>query len=145
MEKPILVLNGPNLNLLGTREVHVYGTKTLEDIETICRSRAEGLGLAIDFAQTNSEGVLVDAIQQANAANAGLILNAAAYSHTSIALADAIIASDIPVVEVHLSNVYGREPFRHTSCITPVVNGIICGFGATSYTLAIDAIATLLK
>ncbi len=145
MPKPVLVLNGPNLNLLGSREVHIYGSQTLEDIEALCRTRAGELGLTVEFAQTNSEGVLVDAIQKANMLHAGLILNAAAYSHTSVALADAIIASDIPVVEVHLSNVYGRESFRHTSCITPVVKGIICGFGVTSYTLALAAMADLVR
>ncbi len=144
-DKPILILNGPNLNLLGTREVHIYGDKTLKDIEMICHSIAENLGLRVDFFQMNSEGALVDAIQASNSNNSGLILNAAAYSHTSVALADAIIACHIPVVEVHLSNVYGRETFRHSSYITPVVNGFICGFGVDSYTLALLAMTDLVK
>ncbi len=137
----ILILNGPNLNLLGTRQPDVYGAVTLVDIEKMCRSHAKALGLGVDFEQTNSEGSLVDLIHQAKGKHAGIALNAGAYTHTSVALMDAISSVEIPTVEVHLSNIHAREAFRKTSYISAVAIGQICGFGAQSYTLAIDALA----
>lgn len=137
----ILVLNGPNLNLLGTREPEIYGSLSLTEIETRCRSHAERSGIALDFVQSNHEGALVDAIHAARDTHDGIVLNAAAYTHTSVALRDAISASALPVIEVHLSNVHARESFRHHSHIAPVCLGVIGGFGATSYLLALDALA----
>lgn len=142
MAKPIFVLNGPNLNLLGTREPEIYGTTTLADIEAMCATRANALGLSVDFRQSNSEGELVTWIQDARAQASAIIINAAAYTHTSIALADALSAADLPTVEVHLSNIYKREAFRHISYISPVALGLICGFGASGYMLALDALKT---
>lgn len=141
MVKRIHILNGPNLNLLGTREADIYGTLTLADIESMCRTECDALGIEMSFAQTNSEGELVTLIQAAGAAGAGLVLNAGAYTHTSIAVHDAIRAARVVAVEVHLSNVFARESFRHHSYISPVALGVICGFGATSYRLAISALA----
>lgn len=140
MVKRIHILNGPNLNLLGTREADIYGTTTLADIEAMCRAECDRLGLEMHFAQTNSEGELVSLIQAAGAAGAGLVLNAGAYTHTSIAVHDAIRGANALCVEVHLSNVFAREEFRHRSYISPAALGVICGFGATSYTLAIAAL-----
>ena len=140
-DKRIIVLNGPNLNLLGKREPGVYGTMSLTDIENACTACARDLGYAVAFHQTNNEGDLVSWIQEAGLAGHPVILNAGAYSHTSIAIHDAIRASKAKVVEVHLSNVYAREAFRHHSHISPVARGVICGFGAGSYILAIRAIA----
>ncbi|MBU1175513.1 MAG: type II 3-dehydroquinate dehydratase [Alphaproteobacteria bacterium] len=141
MVKRIHILNGPNLNLLGTREADIYGTLTLADIESLCREDCVRLGIEMSFAQTNSEGELVTLIQAAGAAGAGLVINAGAYTHTSIAVHDAIRAARVVAVEVHLSNVYAREDFRHHSYISPVARGVICGFGATGYRLAISALA----
>ena len=145
MTKPIYVLNGPNLNLLGTREPEIYGKTTLSDIEENCRSQAQALGLTIAFRQTNHEGELVDWIQEARLSASGLILNAGAYTHTSVALHDALKSFSQPAVEVHISNPYRREPFRHTSYVSPAVTGVICGLGAQGYTLALAALATLLR
>ena len=145
MAKPLFVLNGPNLNLLGTREPEIYGHTTLADIEGQCRAVAAPLGLSIDFRQTNHEGVLVDWIQEARSAACALILNAGAYTHTSVALHDALKAFHLPSIEVHISNPHRREPFRHTSYVSPAVTGVICGTGAQGYSLAIQALATLLK
>lgn len=139
--KNIMVINGPNLNLLGRREPEVYGSTTLADIESAVKSAAAGLGAKCTFFQSNLEGELVTSIHQA-ADNDGIILNAAAYTHTSIALRDAIAAVAVPVVEVHLSNVYAREPFRHTSLIAPVCRGVIAGFGAEGYLLALRALCS---
>lgn len=136
----ILILNGPNLNLLGTRQPEVYGTTTLADIEAMCHQAAEGLGVEVAFAQSNHEGTLIDQIHAAKGKHAGIVLNAGAYTHTSIALMDAIASVELPVVELHLSNVHAREPFRHTSYIAPVSLGLICGFGAHGYVLALTAI-----
>ena len=136
----ILVMNGPNLNLLGTREPEVYGTLTLADIHERLRQRANEAGLDIEFMQSNHEGVLVDAIQRARRTVDYIILNAAALTHYSIALRDAIAAVDVPVIEVHLSNIHKREEFRHKSVIAPVVVGQIAGFGAESYLAALEII-----
>ncbi len=139
------VLNGPNLNLLGKREPAVYGSTTLAEIEARLRARAEALDVSLVFRQSNVEGELVTFVQEAGLAGAGVLLNAGAYTHTSIALRDAIKAADAIAVEVHLSNVHAREGFRHLSHIAPVAAGIICGFGAASYVLALEAIVPLLK
>ena len=139
MKYSLLILNGPNLNLLGTRQPEVYGTTTLADIEGLCQKRAQALGIDVEFQQSNHEGALVDAIQGAAGAHHGIILNAGAYTHTSVALMDAIGSVDVPVIELHLSNIHAREAFRHHSYIAPVAIGQICGFGATGYPLAIDA------
>lgn len=136
----ILVLNGPNLNLLGTREPEIYGTLTLADINERLRRRAESAGLDIEFLQSNHEGVLVDAIQAARGNVSYIILNAAAFTHYSIAIRDAITAAEVPVIEVHLSNIHQREEFRHTSVIAPVALGQITGLGAESYMAALEAI-----
>ncbi len=138
--KSILIVNGPNLNLLGTREPEVYGNSSLEDIEALCRKRAGELDIDVDFFQSNHEGDLVDAIQSASGKHQGMVLNAAAYTHTSIALLDVVKAADFPVVEVHLSNVFSREDFRKRSYISPVAAGVICGFGIQVYVLAMDAL-----
>ena len=136
----ILVLNGPNLNLLGTREPEIYGSLTLADINARLRRRAEEAGIDIEFLQSNHEGVLVDAIQAARGTTDYIILNAAAFTHYSIAIRDAIAAVEVPVIEVHLSNIHQREEFRHTSVIAPVVLGQIAGLGAESYMAALEAI-----
>ncbi len=143
--KTILVLNGPNLNLLGTREPEVYGSTTIEDLKTLSVNAAEKHGYKIDFRQTNVEGSLVDWVQEANDGYAGVILNAAAYTHTSVALHDAIAAISPPVIEVHISNVFAREDYRHHSFISDVAAGVLCGFGTHGYVLAIDALATMLR
>ncbi|MCR9213518.1 MAG: type II 3-dehydroquinate dehydratase [Proteobacteria bacterium] len=145
MVNSVLVINGPNLNLLGTREPEIYGATTLSDIEAITRTHAEALKLDVSFYQSNVEGELVDAIQGAKGTYDGIILNAAAYTHTSIALMDAIKATGVPTIEVHLSNVFAREPFRHHSYISPAAEGVICGFGAQGYILALDALAEIMK
>jgi 3-dehydroquinate dehydratase-2 len=142
-EPTILIVNGPNLNLLGVREPQVYGSDTLGDIEAACAERAEELGLAIDFRQSNAEGELVTWIQDARTAHDGLIVNAGAYSHTSIAILDAILAVDLPVIEVHLSNPFRRDSFRHQSYVSMAATGLICGLGAQGYLLALDALAGL--
>jgi 3-dehydroquinate dehydratase-2 len=137
----ILVLNGPNLNLLGQREPDVYGRETLADIEAMCRAHAERRGLAIGFHQSNHEGALIDLIQAARGSDDGIVINAGAYTHTSIALRDALLASALPVVEVHLSNLFRRESFRHHSYISDIAIGLISGFGAQGYLFALDALA----
>jgi 3-dehydroquinate dehydratase-2 len=140
--KPIFVLNGPNLNMLGKREPAIYGTQTLDDIAADCRKAGAELGLEIDFRQSNHEGDLVSWIQEAGGTAAGVVLNAGAYTHTSIAIHDAIrSAAPVPVVEVHLSNIHAREPFRHVSMVAPHALGMICGFGALGYRLALQALA----
>ena len=140
----ILVLNGPNLNLLGVREPSIYGRETLADIEEACLERAVDLGLSVEFRQSNHEGQLIDWIQEARESADGIILNAAALTHTSVALLDALRTAELPVVEVHLSNIYRREPFRHHSYVSAAATGIICGFGPHGYVLALEAMAQLL-
>lgn len=140
----ILVLNGPNLNLLGSREPEIYGAATLEDINALMNKSAAARGWEIDFRQSNSEGTLVDWIQWARDNADAVIINAAGYTHTSVAILDALRAVDKPIVEVHLSNLFQREAFRRHSYITPVALGLICGFGARGYVLALDALADLL-
>jgi 3-dehydroquinate dehydratase II len=141
----ILVLNGPNLNLLGAREPEVYGTGTLDDLETLCAETAEGIGIAIDFRQSNIEGELISWVQEARGRAAGLIINPAGYSHTSIALMDAVLTLDIPVIEVHLSNIHKREAFRHNSYMSRAADGVICGLGFAGYRLALIALSDILE
>ena len=140
----LYILNGPNLNLLGTREPEVYGKATLADIEKLCRDAAKKHGFEIVFRQTNVEGELVNWLHEARTKAAGVVLNAGAYTHTSIAIHDALKATTMPVVEVHLSNPFARESFRHHSYISSVAQGVICGFGAQGYVFAIDALAGVL-
>ena len=142
--KPVYVINGPNLNMLGLREPDVYGKDTLAGLEERCRLKAKALGLDISFRQSNVEGELVSWIQEARSVASGLILNAAAYTHTSIAIHDALKVAQIPIIEVHLTNIHKREPFRHHSYVSPVADGVLCGFGAHGYELAIDAIHKIL-
>jgi len=144
MARPILVINGPNLNMLGTREPALYGAGTLADIEAACVAKGTQLGVTIDFRQSNTEGTLVDWIQAAPGKAAGIVINAGAYTHTSVALHDALRASALPAIEVHLSNVYAREAFRHHSFISPVAKGIIIGLGPQGYTMAIEALYNLI-
>jgi 3-dehydroquinate dehydratase II len=143
-KKPVLVLNGPNLNMLGKRQPKIYGRETLADVEKACRAEAAGLGLTIEFAQSNHEGALVDRIQAAREQNSAIVINAGAYTHTSVALLDALNAAELPVVEVHISNIYKRESFRHHSYISPVAVGVIAGLGTQGYLLALQALARLL-
>lgn len=141
----ILILNGPNLNLLGTRQPDVYGSTTLADIEEMCQKTAQTLGCTLAFHQDNTEGALVDLIHSARGTHHGIILNAGAYTHTSIALMDAVASVELPTIELHLSNTHAREEFRHTSYISKVALGIICGFGAAGYVHALHAMHTHLE
>ncbi len=141
----VLILNGPNLNMLGVREPEIYGRETLADIDAACKRKAKALGLAVDFRQSNSEAELVTWIQEARGTQDALVINAGALTHTSVALLDALSILDVPVVELHLSNIYAREDFRHRSFIAPAASGVICGFGAAGYDLALDAIHRMLK
>lgn len=140
----ILILNGPNLNMLGVREPEIYGSETLADIEAACEQHAKSLGLKLSFRQSNIEGELVTWIQDARQTAAALIINAGALTHTSVALLDAIKTLEMPVIELHLSNIFTREPFRHHSYISAAASGLICGFGAHGYLLALDAVNRLL-
>ena len=142
--KKILILNGPNLNLLGNREKDIYGVKSLNQIKALCEKKCESLKLKCHFAQNNSEGELIDLIQDVETNFDGLIINPAAFTHTSIALLDALRALSKPKIEIHLSNIYTREDYRKKSVTSEAVNGLICGFGANSYTLAIEAINNLI-
>ena len=144
-KRPVLVLNGPNLNMLGKRQPKIYGRETLADVEKACRAEATRLGLAIEFAQSNHEGVLVDLIQAARDKNSAIVINAGAYTHTSVALLDALNAAELPTVEVHISNIYRRESFRHHSYISPAAVGVIAGLGIQGYLVALQALARLLK
>ena len=141
----VLILNGPNLNLLGQRQPEVYGTTTLADIEAMCRAKAKALGVSVTFAQSNSEGALVDMIHDAKGTHDGIVLNAGAYTHTSIALMDAISSVEVPVIELHLSNIHAREAFRQVSYISKVALGQICGFGPAGYPLALEAMVDHLR
>jgi 3-dehydroquinate dehydratase II len=141
----VFVLNGPNLNLLGVRDPAVYGLDTLSDIEARCLARAADLELQIEFRQSNHEGQLVDWIHEARESAHGIVLNAGALTHTSVAILDALLASELPVIEVHLSNIFRRERFRHHSYVSLAATGVICGLGAQGYELALDAIATLIE
>jgi 3-dehydroquinate dehydratase-2 len=142
-QQTVVVLNGPNLNLLGEREPEVYGSDTLAEIEALCRKAAGLAGLDIDFRQSNHEGVLIDAIHEVRASAAGVVINAGALTHTSIALRDALAVLSVPVFEVHLSNVYRREEFRHHSYLSAVSNGVIMGCGPSGYAYAIARISEL--
>ena len=144
-EKAAHILNGPNLNLLGAREPEIYGATTLAEIEAECRKKAGSLGLSLVFRQSNSEGELVDWVQAASAEGAGLIINPGAYTHTSIALLDALTAAEIPIIELHLSNIHAREPFRRHSVTAAAANGVIMGLGPAGYPLALDALEILIN
>ncbi len=141
----VLVLNGPNLNLLGTREPATYGRETLADISALCTRTAEECGLAVEFRQTNHEGELIEWIHLARGRCAGILINPAAWTHTSVAIRDALLASELPVIEVHLSNVHKREPFRHHSFVSDITVGVICGLGSHGYRMALQHFSQLLK
>lgn len=145
MTHHILILHGPNLNMLGSREPEIYGTETLADIDKKCTEKGTSLGLSITCYQSNIEGDLVTQIQQAGKTAAGLIVNAGAYTHSSIAMMDALLSLKIPVIEVHLSNIFKREEFRHQSYISKAAKGVICGFGSDSYMLALEAMKKLVN
>ncbi len=136
----ILVLNGPNLNLLGQRQPEVYGTTTLADVQAACEAHGKNIGYDVAFSQTNFEGGLVEAIHAARGTHDGIVINAGAYTHTSIAIMDAVFSTQVPTVEVHLSNIHAREDFRHTSYLARAAIGQIAGFGLTSYLLGMDAL-----
>jgi 3-dehydroquinate dehydratase II len=145
VNKPILILNGPNLNMLGRREPHIYGSTTLAEVEAMCRRRAQQRGLSIAFHQSNSEAQIVDWIQGAIDGAAGIIINPAAFTHTSVAILDALSMVKQPVIELHISNPHKREPFRHHSYVTMAATALICGLGVAGYPLAVDAMADLLE
>lgn len=144
MSKPVYILNGPNLNLLGQREPAIYGRDTLADVERLARARANALGLEILFRQTNAEGELIGWVQEARTAGVAIIINAAGLTHTSVALLDALQASELPVVEVHLSNIFRRDAFRQHSYVSLAATGVICGLGAKGYELALEAVRAIL-
>ena len=143
MTKKILIINGPNLNLLGTREPEIYGSATLDDIKAMCDEKAGKLKLESDFRQSNDEGEIVNQIHEAIKNHAGIIINAGAYTHTSVAIRDALLGADIPIIEVHISNIFKREEFRHHSYISDVAAGMICGLGVKGYVLALEAMAEI--
>lgn len=142
--KPIYIINGPNLNLLGSRETDIYGVTSLQDIEQSCAAKAAELGLNIQFLQSNNEGDIVNWVQAAREKAAALVINAAGYTHTSVAIHDAVKMLDLPIIEVHLSNIYAREEFRHHSYISPLATGVICGLGPMGYLLALESLAAQL-
>jgi len=145
LAKSVLILNGPNLNMLGIREPEIYGRETLDDIRKLCERQGKTLGLGIDFRQSNAEGELIGWIQEARGKKAGIVINPAGLGHTSVALLDALLLADLPVVEVHLSNIFKREAFRHHSYVSQAAKGVICGLGAQGYGLALEALANILK
>ncbi len=140
----VAVLNGPNLNMLGLRQPHLYGRATLDDMEQLCAEAAETLGLAIDFRQTNGEGELISWVQECRERAAGIVINPGGYSHTSVALMDALLSTDLPVIEVHVTNIHRREEFRHLSYVSKAATGVICGLGVRGYSLALTAMADML-
>jgi 3-dehydroquinate dehydratase-2 len=140
----IAVLNGPNLNMLGSREPTLYGAATIDDLEALCAETAEALDLSIDFRQTNHEGELITWVQECRDKARGIVINPGGYSHTSVALMDALLAAELPVVEVHLTNIHAREDFRRTSLVSRVANGVICGLGIRGYGLALTALAEMI-
>ena len=142
---PVLVLNGPNLNMLGVREAKIYGNASLKELEALCRKTAVLLGLTADCRQSNSEGELVSAIQESRKTHAGIIINAGGYSHTSVAILDALLLSELPVIEVHISNIYNRERFRHSSYVSKAARGVIAGLGIDGYAYALEAMAGWIK
>lgn len=141
----ISVLNGPNLNMLGLRQPEIYGRDRLEDVEQLCLDTAAALGVAIDFRQTNSEGELIEWVQQCRGRASGIVINPAGYTHTSIALMDALLTAEIPVIEVHISNIHKRESFRHVSYVSKAAVGVICGFGVQGYAMALTAMTDILE
>ncbi len=143
MAARILVLNGPNLNMLGTREPAIYGRQTLDDVRSMCEQRGDALDLDIDFRQSNHEGELVEWIQQARDGAAGIVINPGGYTHTSVAIMDALLLSELPVVEIHISNIFRRESFRRRSYVSNAADGVITGFGTHGYVLALDAVADI--
>lgn len=140
----VAVLNGPNLNMLGFRQPHLYGDAKLDDVEQLCTKTAKLLGLAVSFRQTNSEGELVTWVQECRSHAAGIVINPAGYSHTSVALLDALLATDLPIIEVHITNIHRREKFRHHSYVSTAATGVICGLGIKGYSLALSAMADIL-
>lgn len=145
MAKRVLVLNGPNLNLLGTREPDIYGAETLQDVEALCRRTGDEFGLAIEFRQSNHEGELITWIHEARGTADAIVINPAGYSHTSVAIHDALKGVGLPVAEVHISNIHQRESFRHHSYVSAVAFGVICGFGVAGYRMALTALAEKLN
>lgn len=141
----ILILNGPNLNMLGVREPKIYGKATLKDVEALCHKTAHDLELTVECFQSNLEGELVERIQKSRLKNKGIVINAGGYSHTSVALFDALSLSELPVIEVHITNIYAREPFRHHSLLSRAAKGVICGLGINGYALALRAMAEFLS
>lgn len=140
----LFVLNGPNLNLLGSRQPEIYGTTTLEDLEKMCRDTARSLGIEIDFRQTNDEGELISMLHEARSEAQGVVLNPAAFTHYSLALREAVSAAEVPVIEVHISNIYAREPWRRRSVVSAVARGVIVGLGVRGYILAIEALHSMI-
>ena len=145
MSKPIYILNGPNLNLLGTREPEIYGRMTLDDVKSMCKERAKSRGLKIFFEQSNNETQIIDWVHQAIDDADGIIINPAAFTHTSVAILDALKNVPAPIIELHISNTHQREPFRHHSYVTQAATGLILGFGINGYVMAVDAMANMLK
>jgi len=144
-DKNVLLINGPNLNLLGTRQPEIYGSETLEDVEQACQAIAKDLGMHLDYEQNNSEGELIDIVHAARDKYQAIIINPGAYTHTSVALRDALAGVEIPVFEVHISNIHAREEFRHQSYISGIAVGVICGLGTAGYAMALEGVAGLLS
>ena len=145
MEKKIIIINGPNLNLLGEREQSQYGSTTFDDLKKMCQNRSKEIGISLDFKQSNIEGEIVDLIQNCRNKSSGLIINAAGYTHTSVSILDALKVLKIPVIELHITNIYNREDFRHKSLISKAATGIICGFGVEGYIMALEAMKKFLE